>query len=97
MTEIKVIRHANTNPQVAELVQLLPGKSREYYREIFPEQVADMVAWLAGTQRFPAANHNKTLDGDSATVRVLRQGLYQYIEEEFPGGLVQFLEHFPRD
>ncbi len=97
MKEVRVIRHACTEPKVAELIQFTGNHGSTQYKEIFPEQVTDMLLWLAGTQRFPAAHPNKTLDGDSDTVRVLRQGLYQYIQEEFPGGLVEFLGHFPRD
>ena len=96
MKEVRVIRHASAEPKVSELIQFTGNQGSTQYREIFPEQVEDMLLWLAGTQRFPVKNHNATLSGNSDTVRVLRNGLYQYIQEEFPGGLVEFLGHFPR-
>lgn len=91
--EVKILR--TFADHVLELIECdHPRALRTRYREIHPDQVAEMVSWVIGTQRVSFTWDSKMM-GNSAAMRTMRNGLYQYVQDEFPGGMLNFLEVHP--
>lgn len=94
MKDVRIIRDRQENPPVAELLYFVGNHGSTQYREIFPNQLEDMVSWMAGTQRFPIVP-GAPLTGEDG--RDTRHSIYKAVQSLYPGGLTQFLETFPRD
>jgi len=91
MAKLSLIREVR--PNISAIVQRDTEDAREKYREVFPNQASDMLGWLAITEKYPIAKVN----GGWLIEVSSELALYQKIEDEYPGGLLNFLEHFPRD
>jgi len=91
---VKIIRSMGDEPNTTEIITFELEGFGTAYREIFPQQVGEMLNWLTGTQRI-RVDFPDPLTKRTPTVSVFRQSLYQLIEDLYPGGLHEFLLAFP--